>query len=443
MRIFLFAALMLPCSLVWSQGSAHHLTLEYAVKAALAADPWLVGSEQREQSLVDEAVFAETLPDPKVSVIAGNFPTDSFDINQEPMTQIGLGISQVFPRGESRALGRQQKEQLSSQEPLLREDRQAQVRATVSRLWLEVYRSQESIALIASSRALFEYLVEASRASYASALGRARQQDLIRAQLELTRLEDRLSALQQQHAMARQRLSEWIGAAADLPLAGALPAEPISTALPSAMTAHADGSRLWGVLESHPALLAVDKRIEASHTGIELAKQQYQPEWGLSAQYGYRDEDLMGRSRADLLTVGVTFDLPLFTGNRQDRSVSAAVARTEAQRTEKALLQRRMLAELNTALTQLQFLDERNRRYTDELLPQMAEQAEAALNAYNNDEGDFAEAVRARIAELDAKLAALSLAVDREQVLATLNYFLAGEPLASSSVEQTTTGDRS
>ena len=54
------------------------------------------------------------------------------------------------------------------------------------------------------------------------------------------------------------------------------------------------------------------------------------------------------------------------------------------------------------------------------------EQAEAALSAYNTDDGDFAEVVRARIAELDAKIDALSLAVERQQTTARINYLLAG-----------------
>ncbi len=36
--------------------------------------------------------------------MAANFPTDSFNINQEPMTQLTVGVSQMFPRGDSLAL---------------------------------------------------------------------------------------------------------------------------------------------------------------------------------------------------------------------------------------------------------------------------------------------------------------------------------------------------
>ena len=92
----------------------------------------------------------------------------------------------------------------------MREDRRAQVEVTVSQLWLELYRNQESIRLIERDRALFEHLVDIAQSSYANALGNTRQQDLVSAQLGLTRLEDRLTVLQEQQAVAYAQLSEWL-----------------------------------------------------------------------------------------------------------------------------------------------------------------------------------------------------------------------------------------
>jgi len=307
----------------------------------------------------------------------------------------------------------------------LRLDRRAKVSVTVSQLWLEAFKAQESIRLIEQDRALFEQLVDAAKAGYSSALGRARQQDVIRAQLELIRLEDRLTMLRQQQQAAQKRLTEWIGAPATVPLAPVLPTQSLSRPLSVPTIKQVSEHTRYEWIRHHPALRALDQRIDATQTGVDLAKQKYKPEWGLTAQYGYRDSDPMGRDRADLFSVGVTFDLPLFTGNRQDREVSAAVNRTEAIKTEKYLLGRRLMAELETASVQLARLDERQALYTDQLLPQMAEQAEASLSAYNNDDGDFAEAVRARIAELNTKIDALAIAVDRQKTIAQINYLLA------------------
>jgi hypothetical protein len=58
------------------------------------------------------------------------------------------------------------------------------------------------------------------------------------------------------------------------------------------------------------------------------------------------------------------------------------------------------------------------------LLPQIHEQAEAALTAYTNDAGDFSEVVRARIDELDAEIDQLDIITKRYQVISKINYYL-------------------
>lgn len=408
-----------------AQPVSESLTLEEAVALAIEADPWLAGSKHTQQALNDEATAAASLPDPRVSLMAGNFPVDSFDINQEAMTQLSVGVTQMFPRGDSLALAKRQKQQLAGQHPLLRIDRRAKVEATASQLWLEAYRAQESIRLIERNRGLFEQLVESAEAHYSSALGQVRQQDVIRAQLELTRLDDRLTTLKQQKEAAQRRLSEWIGAAARVPLAPILPTPSLARPLTIPTIEAADEHARYQLIRHHPALMALEQRIDATQTGVDLAEQKYKPEWGLTAQYGSRARDPMGRERSDLFSIGVTFDLPIFTGNRQDREVSAAVNRAEAIKTERHLLRRQLMAELETASVQLTRLDERLALYTEQLLPQMADQAEASLAAYGNDRGDFAEAVRARIADLNAKVEALVIAVERQKIMAQINYLLA------------------
>lgn len=419
---WVFLSLLLMGGSVFAQDQLETLGVEDAVALAISSDPWMSGSRHREAALHSESISAATLPDPKLSLMAANFPTDSFDINQEAMTQLTVGVSQMFPRGDSLDLSSRQKQELAAQEPLLRQDREAKVVAAVTKLWLDAFKAQESIRLIDKDRSLFEHLMDATRAGYSSALGRARQQDIIRAQLELTRLEDRLTVLEQLRETGQKRLSEWIGDKASLPLSEALPDQRDYELMQ--MIQPGNDRWLYKRIERHPALQAFDQRINAMQTSVELARQKYKPEWGLSAQYGYRDDDPLGSDRADLFSVGVTFDLPLFTGNRQDKDVSAATSKSEALKSDKLLIARQLMAELDTAIVQLNRLNERAALYDQQLLPQMSELAEAALAAYNNDDGDFAEAVRARIAELNAKIDFLNIKVDRLKAIAELNYFL-------------------
>ena len=137
------------------------------------------------------------------------------------MTQLAVGLSQQFPRGRTRALTRQQKELLAETEPARRADRSATVEAEVTLLFLDAWLARASRRLIEEDRALFEQLVDAAESQYTSAIGRTRQQDLIRAQLELIRLDDRLTRLLQAQEVAQRRLAELV------PDAGRMPHCPI------------------------------------------------------------------------------------------------------------------------------------------------------------------------------------------------------------------------
>ena len=53
----------------------------------------------------------------------------------------------------------------------------------------------------------------------------------------------------------------------------------------------------------------------------------------------------------------------------------------------------------------------------------MHNQAEASLIAYTNDDGDFAEVIRSRIAVLNASIDSLSIDVERQKNIVQLNYF--------------------
>ncbi len=421
-------------------GNAHEktetLTLETAIERAVTNDPWLSSSQHRQAALLAESVAVSRLPDPKISLTGANLPTDTFDLNQEAMTQFSIGISQQMPRGDSLHLSGQQKKQLARAEPLLRQDRMAKVRTRVTKLWLDALKAQESIRLIKQDRILFEQLVDAAKANYSSALGRVRQQDLVRAQLELTQIEDRLTVLQQQFEAAWQRLSEWVGPLGSTQLSGQLPSLKFSFGMLEELSASSQ-AELYELIQQHPAIRAVDQRISALETSVELVRQKYKPVWNLTAKYGYRDKDPAGRDRADLVSVGLSFDLPVFTSDRQDKEVSASVARAESFRAKKQLMARQLIAQLNTSVVQLRRLNERSALYKQQLLPQMAEQSTASLAAYNNDVGDFAEAVRARISELNAKINALGIQIERLKVISELGYLLASDTAISTELKET------
>ncbi|MBK8971862.1 MAG: TolC family protein [Hahellaceae bacterium] len=437
--------LVLSCLLCWpGLASANELTLDAAIEIAQQGDPWLAGNQLNQQALEDRATAAGTLPDPKVGLGLANLPVDSWDFAQEPMTQAQVSVSQMFPRGRSLALQQQQLQLSAEALPFARQDRKAQVAAEVSERWWDIYLAQESQQWVKTSRTHFEQLAELAETRYASAIWRTRQQDLVNAQVELSRLDDRLLQLNQQQQVATERLAEWFR----LPATSSTPQAPTllnDATLVASGSPHlrertavqgADDASLAAELSQHPAIRLLDQKVEAMKVGAELAEQKYQPEWGVSAGYGYRANDPRGMERSDFLSVGITFDLPIFTANRQDREVKAAVADTEALRTDRLLLLRRLIANYRQAQVLLDQLIARQRLYDQQILPQLREQIETELAAYTHDEGDFQAVMRARIAELNAQIELLGIRVEGQKVLARLAYLE-----TKTQVPESTTGD--
>jgi len=397
------------------------LALEDAIDIAVQVDPWIAQSIQLQGALLDESVAAGALPDPRITLGAANLPTDTFDTGQEGMTQATVGLSQRFPRGDSRYLARNKKEELAESQSFQQEDRQKRVVRAVTYLWLDLWRAQESIRLIDNNRGLFEQLADVAEAGYTSATVNSRQQDIIRASLELTRLDDRLTVLHSQLETAQEELGEWVGT----DIFRLRVSERIPSNLLARLTDTPSDTNGNAVI-AHPSIRATDQLIDARSIDIELARQAYKPEWTVFAQYGYRDQAPNGQDRADLFSIGIGFDLPIFTGNRQDRTLSASIARREAAKSDRMLQVRRIRAEARAAAARIERLDDRIMLYRQTLLPQMGEQANAALSAYNNDDGDFAEAVRARIAELNAHVDFIQMTAERAKNLATFRYLTAG-----------------
>jgi outer membrane protein TolC len=293
--------------------------------------------------------------------------------------------------------------------------RRRDVLTEVRNAWFEGRYWSDAHAIVSETRPFFEELVTVARSLYS--VGRKNQQDVLRAELELARLDNRLIEIDEQRARARAALSEWLGDAAYRPLANT---EPSWQQLPPP-------ERMRAALGEHPALVAAEARIDARNAEVDLAKERFKPGWALDVGYGYRDGLLPnGNPRSDFVSVSVTVDLPLFRKNRQDRSLRAALSERRAADASKEALRRRLARQLEAEYARWQQIDRRVELYEKTILIQANDQAQAALSAYQSDAGDFADVMRGRIDELTARLEHTRLQVEQAQsyaVLANLGGF--------------------
>ena len=280
----------------------------------LKNDLWVVANHMQQQALEAESVVANTLPDPRLSLGLANLPTDSFEFAQEPMTQFKIGVSQAIPKGDALKLQHKRLQQMAEQQPIQREQRKAELVVMVGSQWLKHYLAEQSIALINQNRSLFTQLVSIAESRYSSTMGGVRQQDIVRAQLELTQLEDRLLALHQTKEQHRETIQRWLNTQfndraialtessqenqrfseikghesvnradqASMIESQSLPNlslinERVISELPDLTEAS-----IFSLFLAHPSIRIIDNQIEVSKTDLDLAKQSYKPDWMVS-----------------------------------------------------------------------------------------------------------------------------------------------------------------
>ena len=383
------------------------LTIAEAGDLAIANEPGSAALLARANALEEQAVAAAQLPDPVMRIGLANFPINGGGFSTEGMTQAQLGVRQVFPRARSPMAN-----QFEGQAEAFTFDadaRQRDVLAAVRHAWLETYYAQRAEVLLTEKRPFFVDLVAITESLYS--VGRKSQHDVLRAELELSRLDDRLLEIRQVREESRGMLSRWLGDDAYRPIAMTLPAW---RELPSL-------EQLRAGLASHPALAAADASVGARQAAVRVAEERKKPGWALDVGYGYREGFLpSGEPRSDFVSVSVTVDLPLFGDDRQDRRLAAALSERRAAIDSQAELMARLGSELDTEYARWRDLSRRLELYETRILDQSQSQSQAALRAYQSDAGDFADLMRAYIDELNSRLEHLRLQVDRAQRYAVL-----------------------
>ena len=393
-------------------GFAQHnipLTLAAAEDLALDREPGQLSLLARADALADESVAAGQLPDPMIRMGLANFPIQSGGFRTEGMTQAQLGFRQEFPRGSVREASTRQYEFLSLEMKRSADGRGRDVLSNVRQAWLETYYWQQARVIVEESRPFFVDLVTVTRSLYS--VGGRNQQDLLRAELELSRIDERLINTNRAHLRAVAALSEWIGGDASRPVAKTLPQWQ---QLPPLESLKAD-------LSTHPALLAANARIDASQAGVDMAEERFKPGWALDLGYGYRDGLLpSGEPRSDFISLSVTMDLPFFRKNRQDRKLSAALSQRRAANQSKEELTRRLNSRLESEYARWIELDRSLGLYDQQILSLAESNADAAMLAYQSDAADFADVMRAYIDQLNIRVDHIRLQVERAQSYATI-----------------------
>jgi len=285
------------------------------VREALKANPDLKAAESRWQMNERKVIPAGTLTDPQLSFDFSNYPINSFAGDKTPMTGKDLKLSQKFPfPGKLAARGNMAEEQAQWYRHAYR-DQRLQLVQKVKDAYYRLYFREKAIAITKDNLGIMADFIRLTETKYQ--VGTGLQQDVLKAQVERSKLMDKLLTLKQQRETALADLNTLLARPTTTPL-GPLPKlemTPVRTPA-AALQKQSKGHR--PLYAAYRALVA---RFKAQR---KLAKLDYWPDFNVWAGYRFR-EDVPGDPErgTDFASVGVTINLPVFLKKRHEQVAEA------------------------------------------------------------------------------------------------------------------------
>lgn len=400
--------------------------LTQLIETALSIDASRQQYFAQSQAIRETGVASSTLMDPKLKVGFGGLPVDSFKFDQDPMTNISVGLMQQFERGSTLTLQAKKAEQQADGMALQVRQRELEVANSMTQLWLELGYQQYAQRILRENQSLMSELERFIETNYS--LGKSEAQDLLQAQLQVSKLDEKLQANRQIQSRILSQLSEWLGSAwlANQPTLSADNQLPWAQ-LTEQLTSMTEQNQHFTQLMKHPMIGMAEAAINTSKTQVEIAQTAYQPQFGVEVMYAYRQaNDMKGQPASDLVSAYLTMDIPLFTGNRQDRNHAAAQYQVGAAKSQRDVLLAQMNAKVNALLVDKTNLEQRLERYHSTLLTQAKARTQAIERGYENSTAQFNDVVSAASDELALQLEQARLTTDLNLTNSNLAYLLSG-----------------
>ena len=400
------------------------IELEQAVSLALDHSLELASIRARSDAIRAASSYAGALPDPTLSVNAMNLPVNTFSLDQEPMTQMQLALSQSFPFPGKRKLRREAIEHQASASDQMEAERHSAIIGEVRVAWWRLVSLDRALQIVDQNKDLMRDFVQIAQTKYK--VGNGLQQDVLLAQLELSRLLDRELRLRGMRRSSRAKLNRLMNRPADWALN--LPLNPKNIALPELPPER----KLLLKAETDRALIDVQRDlVDAANTNLELARKDRFPDFKLGVGYGFRQgyDPLRSTGRSDLLTVMLSINVPLYSGSKQSKAVEQRALEVSHQTFVMQNALRDVQSAVSVNLSDYLAARDQVLLLNTAIIPQAQQTVSSMLAGYQVNQVDFLNLINTQITLYNAQISYWESLSTAKQALAKLAAAIGVEAL--------------
>ena len=343
--------------------------LDALVSTAIGNTPELAAAHAAVEAARRRVEPARTLGDPSLATTWQN-DGSAVSLGKAEGSFIGLMLSQPLPwPGKLRLAGRAAESEALEIESGTLGRAGLTIEARVRNAWYDLILARALDRLIEDRRDTAGQIEATTRNRYAAGL--AVQQDVLRAQVELARI-DELKATQRAAITSRlAEINRLLGRSQEATLD--TPAD-----LPGTATLSPPAGWIASALGRSPEAAAARQGIETGHLRVQIAKKNFFPDFVVSGGSMYRGSFEMG----PMWQVGVGVSLPVWVNRRQRNQLAEAQARVAEQTAQTDVISLELEIRTRERVAQLETANEVAMLYREKIVPLDQLSYESALASY-------------------------------------------------------------
>ena len=290
--------------------------LSSLISFALANNPEIKASAARWQMFTNRIAMARSFEDPMLMLkIQNGVVNEPFNFRKEAMTSKVIGISQQIPYWGKRELREDIAKMDAESYRWTVEERKLELIRMVKETWYQLFYIDKSVAVIDKNIKILDDFVTLAETRYSVSQGT--QTDIIKAQVQRSRMLDMRITLEQQRKSTQANLNTLLFQSPEKPVGKIADFDITPLTL-------AAGDLQQIAYDNRPMFKSLAALVSKGESGLKLADKEFYPDFNVSLEYMQRDP-AMGNEGLDMYSLGVTFNLPVQRERRH-----AAVAESNA-----------------------------------------------------------------------------------------------------------------
>ena len=381
-------------------------SLRELVQEAEQKNPQIAASVYAWQASRDVPRQASALPETQLSVqqFSVGSPRPFAGYSNSDFAYIGFGVSQDLPYPGKRQLrGRVAEHEADSMEAQADSVRKTVV-GEIKKIYFQLAYIQQTFDVLLKSDQLLSQVESAAEARYR--VGQGNQQDVLKAQLQHTKILQEIAHHHQEEGRLEAQIKQRLGRPQQSPdiVTEPLAARPISYAV---------AELLEKARAQNPDLRSKEASVRQQETKVELAHKNYRPDFNVGYLYEHNASQFRDYYMA-------TFGICLPNRGRQKAELAEAQQNQQRSQRELDAESQRVLSEVQQQFVLGTTSAERLKIYRDGLIPQAEATFQSGLAAYQSNRQGFESLLFSFLDVLNLDLEYRSELVEHESALAEL-----------------------